>query len=309
MLGKEINGDTTSVEDEQQNEFEDIDRTTVTMIDITDQDDKYKQHNPLPVDCPVLMVEVNPHIDQLDNLVKRCKILKGHLLSKFSSELQQHSACPFHCMELLLNEKSSCKNHHEICQECIQRFTLFDDLLATINVSSLNPARKKYYRELFIILQGNLDLYIAHLVRGKHQRTQFMKDIEELKPGHAIVVCDYMMKLLLEKFREPQRDWYGKKGVSVHGSMFFFKTKESGEDIMVEIHDVFSNGDCTQNWYFSPSAFEATFKNFSARHEDVTSLVIWSDNGPHYHNTSIIFWLSCASELELEHGHCSIFVL
>ena len=188
MLGKEINGDTTSVEDEQEDEFEDedIDQTTVTMIDITDQDDKYNQHNPLPVDCPILMVEVNPHIDQLDNLVKKCKILKGHLLSKFSSELQQHSACPFHCMELLLNEKSSCKNHHEICQECIQRFTLFDDLLATINVSSLYATLKKYYREQFIILQGNLDLYIAHLVRGKHQKTQFMKDIKELKPVREI---------------------------------------------------------------------------------------------------------------------------
>jgi hypothetical protein len=78
--------------------------------------------------------------------------------------------------------------------------------------------------------------------------------------------------------------------------MFFFKTKDE-EDIMVEIHNAFSSGDCTQNWYFSASAFEATFQNFSTRHSHVKSLVIWSDNGPHYHNTSIILWLSRASEL------------
>ena len=141
-----------------------------------------------------------------------------------------------------------------------------------------------------------MNLYIAHLVCGKHQRMQFTKDVDTLKPGKAIVVCDYMMKLLLEKFREPQRDWYGKKGVSVHGSMFFFKTKDE-EDIMVEIHNVFSNGNCAQNWYFSASAFEATFQSHvtnlpSACHSHVKSLVKWSDNGPHYHNTSIILWLS-----------------
>ena len=43
-------------------------------------------------------------------------------------------------------------------------------------------------------------------------------------------------------------------------------------------------------------AFEATFKNFSL-HQDVKSLVVWSDNGPHYHNMSIILWLSHDSKL------------
>ena len=114
---------------------------------------------------------------------------------------------------------------------------------------------------------------------------QFMNEIDRLEIGELVVVCDYMMKLLLEKFREPQRDWFGKKGVSVHGSMFFFKSEESS-DIQVEIHDTFSNGDCTQNWFFSASALEASFGKFSKRHKDITSIVMWSDNGPHHHNTS-----------------------
>jgi hypothetical protein len=68
-------------------------------------------------------------------------------------------------------------------------------------------------------------------------------------------------------------------------------------DIEVEIHDVFSNGDCVQNWYFTASAFEENKKNFASKHDDVTSLVTWSDNGPHYHNTSIILLLMRFSEL------------
>ena len=123
-----------------------------------------------------------------------------------------------------------------------------------------------------------------------------MKEVDELKAGKAVVVCDYMMKLLLHKFREPQKDWFGKKGVSVHGSMFFFRSHDS-QDIQVEIHDVFSNGNSTQNWFFTASVFESTFTNFSSRHKDIHSLVIWSDNGPHYHNTSIILWISRLREI------------
>ena len=123
-----------------------------------------------------------------------------------------------------------------------------------------------------------------------------MKEIELLQSGETIAVSDYMMKLLLQKFREPQRDWYAKKEVSVHGTMFFYKSSESGQ-VEVEIHDVFSNGDCVQNWFFTASAFEATFLNFSAKHKDITKLYIWSDNGPHYHNTSLVLWLIRFSEL------------
>lgn len=239
---------------------EKIERTDrVTMEDITNEDYTYQPCNPLPVDSPVLMIEVNASTTNFTNFSTRAKILKGHLLSSFTTELKTHSTCPFHCMEWLLNDNATCNNHAELCTECIQRFTLFDDLNASVYVSNLDTFRQKYYQDQFKQVQEKLDLYIAHVVRGKYQRMQFMNEIDRLETGKAVVVCDYMMKLLLEKFREPQRDWFGKKGVSVHGSMFFFKSGDSS-DIEVEIHDVFSSGDCTQNWFFSASALEASFQ-------------------------------------------------
>jgi hypothetical protein len=78
--------------------------------------------------------------------------------------------------------------------------------------------------------------------------------------------------------------------------MFFFRSEASSE-IQIEIHDLFSNGDCMQNWFFSASALEASFKNFQARHPDINVLSMWSDNGPHYHNTSLILWLMHMSEI------------
>ena len=183
-----------------------------------------------------------------------------------------------------------------VCDICIERFNLFDNLLTAVSCCKLPGTRKMYYASKVIKVQSNLDLYIGHLVRGKHQRSKFLEEIEHLQPGKAVAVCDYMMKLLLQKFREPQRDWYAKKGVSLHGTMFFYKTP-GADEIEVEIHDLFSNGDCVQNWYFTASAFEATFQNFASKHDEISSLVIWSDNGPHCHNTSLILWLMRFREL------------
>ena len=57
--------------------------------------------------------------------------LKGYLLSEFSSNLNVHDECPFHCMTLLLSEKPSCstpEEHNILCDVCVEQFKIFEDL-------------------------------------------------------------------------------------------------------------------------------------------------------------------------------------
>ena len=273
---------------------------SVTMVDLPPHEGDRQQVNPLPNDSPVLMVENHSAVydDALSvkGIRKRIKAFRGHLLSDFQTLLSITSNCPCHCMTWLLEENAGCESHREMCDKCFERYLLFKDVATFINNTCLPAERKTYYQNLLESIGIKTQKYIAHLVRGKYQRQQFLKAINESRPGHAIVVCDYMMKLLLQKFREPQKDWYAKKGVSVHGCMFFFRCGTSS-DIQIEIHDLFSNGDCTQNWFFSASALEASFNNFQARHPEINVLSIWSDNGPHYHNTSLLLWLMRIHEI------------
>ena len=53
-----------------------------------------------------------------------------------------------------------------------------------------------------------------------------MKEVADLKPGHVIAVSDYMMKLVFRRLYEPQKEWFGKKGTSVHGVMFLYREEE-----------------------------------------------------------------------------------
>ena len=84
MLGNEIAGHPT--EDDASAEIEEFDEdvstttSRVTMVDKTDEDTKYRSLNPLPVDSPVLMIEVGASVPDFSDFLKRSIILKGHLL-------------------------------------------------------------------------------------------------------------------------------------------------------------------------------------------------------------------------------------
>ena len=98
------------------------------------------------------------------------------------------------------------------------------------------------------------------------------------------------MKLLFQRLHEPQKDWFGKKGVSLHGAMFIFRDSDDGP-LITEFHDNLSENDDKQNWFFSASSIGQSIVNFQKLHPEVVKGTIWSDNGAHYKNTSLILWL------------------
>ena len=60
--------------------------------------------------------------------------------------------------------------------------------------------------------------YLAHIVCTKHQGSYYRYVLANLCPGEIVVIIDYKMKLELGlRTRENQREWYGKRGISLHG--------------------------------------------------------------------------------------------
>ena len=173
----------------------------VTMVDLPTHEDDRQQANPLPNESPVFIVET--HSGAYDDILsvkgirKRIKAFRGHLLSDFQNLLSITSNCPCHCITWLLEENAECEGHREMCDKCFERYLIFIDVATFINKTCLPKERKTYYQNLLGSIRIKTQKYIAHLVRGKYQRQQFLNAINQSRPGHAIVVCDYMMKLLL----------------------------------------------------------------------------------------------------------------
>ena len=196
-----------------------------------------------------------------------------------------------------LNDKPQCGNSHtNSCSNCNERWQLIEDLGSTIDELNCSSEERDNLKTEVGIIEDNLSKYISHLIRGKYQRDCYMKEVADLRPGHAIGVSDYMMKLMFRRLYEPQKEWFGKKGASVHGVMFLYREEEEGP-ILTEYHDTFSEMDDTQNWFFSASCLEESMKNLKSLHPEIKTLSLWSDNGPHYKNSSLVIWLQKLDEL------------
>ncbi|KAL9956877.1 hypothetical protein ACROYT_G038430 [Oculina patagonica] len=165
----------------------------------------------------------NQKPDTTPALITRAKTLKGYLLSEFQANLRTHSNCATHCASLWLSDNPPCgsiMDHQETCHSCLQIFHIIRDLKEICNtVNDPNVV------DQITQIEKNLNSYIGHIIRGKYQREQFLIDINKLVPGEAVMVADYMMKLLFQKLFEPQKDWFAKRGYRYTVQCSFSKEK------------------------------------------------------------------------------------
>ena len=99
-------------------------------------------------------------------------------------------------------------------------------------------------------------LYTSHLLRTRHQGDNHKFVLNNLQPGEAVVI-DYKMKLELGvRLREIQRDWYGKRGVSLHGLLAIAQVDENKK--VSEVLDLWSE-DTKQDSWFTQSAMDVAF--------------------------------------------------
>ena len=125
----------------------------VIMVELPPHQDDKEQLDPLPKDSPVVMVETEPGVCNLSLSVKglkkrRTKAFKGHLLSDFQHSLSITSNSPCHCMTWILEENAQCKGHSEMCNNCFERYLLFQDVHTFINNTRLTKNRKAHYHKL-----------------------------------------------------------------------------------------------------------------------------------------------------------------
>lgn len=100
--------------------------------------------------------------------------------------------------------------------------------------------------------------YVSHLLRTKHQADYYKYILNNIKPGGVVVVIDYKTKVELGVCtREIHRDWYGKRGISLHGCLITAKLQDGS--MLKEVIDVWSE-DTKQDAWFSQSAADVVFK-------------------------------------------------
>ena len=105
------------------------------------------------------------------------------------------------------------------CELCDVFLRFFKDRLPT----AIDGKIGCHYSDIIEHCLDKVILYLAHSVRCKAQQRR-IKELMSLSKGEVLVITlDYMMKWEEERARESSREHYGKRGISVHGSLVKYK--------------------------------------------------------------------------------------
>lgn len=187
-------------------------------------------------------------------IVKQLRIHQRFLKTMLAKLAERHSSC----LELCLTHafESCSEEHHDTLNEMTDFYLVCDKLTSCLRLSTNAVARAKLEEKLQEAVSTHWD-YVAHLLRTKHQAEYYQYVLKNLKPGECVVVVDYKMKLELGKrTREIQRDWYGKRGISLHG--FYVTAQVSLGQRSAEVIDLWCE-DTKQDTWFTQSALDIGF--------------------------------------------------
>lgn len=138
------------------------------------------------------------------------------------------------CLDYALGD---CQAEHDHLSPDIEKFRdlrkQVDEAVERVG----DQQRKALLSEALKEIVSNHELYLAHLIRTKHQGGYYQYILDNLAPGEIVVIIDYKMKVELGmRARENQREWYGKRGISLHG--FFVIAQVNKLIIQILVPDI-----------------------------------------------------------------------
>lgn len=189
--------------------------------------------------------------DLREKLLQHQRFMK----TQFAHQVQRHSPCLELCMT---NAFASCSHPHDrFCPDACGIYDVYKQvqmLLSSVPSASEQDCLRK---EVDDLMQVHTQ-YTAHLLQTRHLGEYYKYILDNLQAGEAVVVVDYKMKLELGvRMQEIQRDWYGKRGISLHGFLAIAQVSET--ERRTEVIDLWSE-DTKQDAWFSQSAMDVCFR-------------------------------------------------
>ena len=164
---------------------------------------------------------------------------------------------------------------NEICAECYELCNVLDNIN---KISVENSANEDTCYDIKTSI-SDIQNYINHLMRDAQQKKAKTAALQEIDDETTFWLKDFCQKILPVKFREGQRDYFGKKGMSLHVDVFF--VKKNGQIIKhVYLTAVYR---CDQGTSSVISIADAVLDQFIKDEPTVKYVFTKSDNAGCYH--------------------------
>jgi hypothetical protein len=167
------------------------------------------------------------HMTPVDEkrLITNLKRGRQYLKSDYKVHIIKSSPVTDHCASCALSDPAE-KDFHEgrhqhsqCCDECENLRSILDEIGGLITYSIADDQILQRTLAKYNSFYEDIDAWKCHLLRSVNQDLCRQELIENLSNDTVFIYLDWAMKWLPEKFREPQSDFFGKRGLSWHISV------------------------------------------------------------------------------------------
>ena len=195
-----------------------------------------------------------------NRLLENLKRARFYLKSDYKVHVTRSSSIANHCCIYALSDPKKqdfaqeCDHEHDdSCAECSNLTSTLNEIERLLNETEkdhelLDRTLKKFrsYREC-------IEAWKAHLLRSINQDLCREKLLDKLSHNEIYLNLDWAMKFLPAKSREPQSDFFGKRGISWHVTVVM----KNGADVPSESR-IFDTGSNVSDTSHQDNSFEMT---------------------------------------------------
>jgi len=165
------------------------------------------------------------------------------------------------------------------CDRCQLFPDIAKEIASIINNLIISVEEKDELEYLASQAVKNIDSWKAHILRSINQDQARDDVLDTIDDKSVLLVSDWAMKYIPKKYRESQRDWYGKRGISWHITVAI---RQSVNVQMLTMVHIFEK--CTQDSQTVLAIFDDVLKQLKQVIPDLSSVYMKQDNAGCYHS-------------------------
>ena len=230
---------------------------------------------------------------------QKIKEAKRYLKTEFKSHVGREETCADHCTTHALgdtsdsNLQSICQHKHETdCEQCESLETVLKEIESQINRVEMPEEHRWRVSHAYKLCLASVQDWKAHLLRTVNQEEGKQFALVHVDSASCLIVMDWAMKYLPQRYRERMSDFFGKRGRSWQVSAVITKHTEKFQvECFVHLFD-----NCTQNSFVVASIIEHLLNTIKKESPEIENVFLRSDNAGCYHSRSLLLSLPFISQ-------------
>ncbi|CAC5360406.1 unnamed protein product [Mytilus coruscus] len=181
------------------------------------------------------------------------------------------------------------ETHNQLNSELLASL---NSLIANSDLKEKEDCRDDYQYKLSQA-HTNIFSWKTHILRTCYQERAKTEIMNTMGQNDILIVLDWAMKFLPQRYREDQSNWFAKRGLSWHTGVAFRRIKVVESSAFNHIF----NGQIPQDSYATSAVILDIVNELKEQDNSKDKVHLWSDNAGCYKSSDTIYALYCSKSV------------